>query len=227
MASSSTDIANYALAKLGSKRIQDINDSNSKGARLALLHYDQARKSLLRRHRWNFATLRAALTQDADAPAWGYKYQYAVPADFIRLMVVNNQDVWESGRADWFELEGSDTGRRILINSESVRIKYVGDVNNTNHFDDLFIEALSLFLAAKMARAMTGSDRKEQLLLEELEGTVLPDAMQTNASEAHIGENPPVIDAIQNSYLVRARGSRHADEWPEGPDGGTYGLPTA
>lgn len=225
MASSSTEIANFALAKLGSKRIQDINDGNSKGARIALLHYDQARKSLLRRHRWNFATFRATLTQDATAPEWGYKYQYAVPPDFLRLMVVNNQDVWESGRADWFELEGSETGRRLLINSESIRIKYVGDVTNPNYFDELYTEALALFLASKMARMMTGSDRKEQSLIEELESTVLPDAMQTNAAEAHGGENPPVIDALQNSYLVRARGSRYADDWPEGPDGGTYGYP--
>ena len=224
-ATSPTQVANLALAELGSSRISDINDANSKGARECLLHYDISLRATLRRHRWNFAIARKTLTELAEAPDWGYEHQFPVPSDFVRLSTVNDVDVWESGRVDWFELEGGAEGRRILVNSKNCRIKYVYENKDTTTWDDLFVKLFALQLAIDCCRKITGSDTKKHRLKADLEDVDLPTAMQANSAEAHSGENPPVVEALQNSLLVRARGAAYLDEYPEGPDAGTLPLP--
>lgn len=211
MAASSTTIANYALGILGSKRISDINDTTNKNARFTLLHYDQARREALRAHRWNFACRRVTLSQHADPPNWGYSYQYPLPADFIRLDQVNEVDAWSNQRADWFEIEsGLDAndnpiGTVLLIESSAVRIRYVADIEDVSRFDPLFTQALSVLLASKCARAITGSDSREGELRQQYEQIDLPAAMQADSAETNSGENPPIIEAISRSFFVRAR----------------------
>lgn len=232
MATTATEIANFALATLGARRITDITDDTQKSARIMNLHYAQARREVLRRHRWNFALRRQTLSQHADAPVFGYAYQYLVPSDFIRLDKVNEVSVWESQRADWFELEngrtteGADIGTVLLSNQSTIRIRYVADITDTQRFDPLFTAALGLLLAAKGARAITGSERLESELREKFEALDLPTAAQVDGAETSGGENPPIIDAINRSYFVRARGSLAMDAIPDGPTSPTaFPLP--
>ena len=221
-AQSSTEIANLALSKLGAKRIQDIGDDSSKGAREANLQYGPALRAMLRRHRWNFALKRAQLTELADSPAFGYNNQFQLPTDFIRLAQVNQEEVWETSKADWFEVEGGDTGRVILINAAECYIRYVWENTNTQQFDDLFVQAFALQLAALCARKVTGSDSKEHAIQQELEEFMLPMTQQVNAAEAHSGSNPPIIEALAGSHLVRSRGQVSSEDLPLGPDETVY-----
>ena len=208
MADSSTNIANFALAVLGSKRIQDIEDGTNKNARIAFLHYDQAREAVLRRHRWNFALRRKTLSQLATTPVYGYSFQYGMPADFSRLAEVNETSVWETGSADWFELEGdNDNGLVLLTNASNIRVRYVANITVVNRFDALFVEALTILLASKMARAITGSDKRELELRKQYEGMDLPTAQFVDGAETNSGENPPIYKALTQSGLVRARRS--------------------
>ena len=50
-----TDLTNLALAKIGERLIASLDDPNDKNARLAALHYGQARDEVLRSHFWGFA----------------------------------------------------------------------------------------------------------------------------------------------------------------------------
>lgn len=217
MPASATEIANYALGVLGSKRITDIGDTTSKNARITRLHYDQARREVLRSHRWNFACRRATLSQHADAPNWGYSYQYPLPADFIRLDQVNEVSVWATQRADWFEVESgldeSDNpiGTVLLINASTVQVRYVADISDVSRFDPLFTQAFSTLLASRCARSITGSDSREAELRQQYEAIDLPKAQQVDGAESNSGENPPLIDAITRSYFVRARSSGGLD----------------
>jgi len=221
MATTATEIANFALGVLGSKRISDIEDGTSKNARIAKLHYARARQATLRRGKWNFATRRKTLTAHADAPVYGYTYQFPLPEDYLRMMVINEVSTWESQRADWFEIENGqdknavDIGPCLLINADSVRIRYIGDVTDTNAFDALFVEALTTYLAAKMARAITGSDKREAALLAQFEQMDLPTAQQVDGSETRGNENPPLIEALANSFFVQARSATSGVETPE------------
>lgn len=224
MPTSSTTIANYALGILGSKRISDINDEDSKNARFCKLHYDQCRRELLRSHRWNFALRRATLSQHAAAPDWGFDYQYPLPSDFIRLDAVNEISIWATQKADWFEIESgmdasdNEIGTVLLINTDTVRIRYVADITDVTRFDPLFTRCISVLLASRCARALTGSDSRERELMEQYETIDLPNARQVDGAEVNSGENPPIIDAISRSFFVRARVSGGLDlPTPLGP----------
>lgn len=212
MATSKTSIANYALAILGSKRVSDIADTTSKNARILTLHYDQARKECLRLHRWNWALHRATLSRHADSPAYGFSYQYPLPSDFIRLDQVNELSVWNDQRADWFQIEhGLDSnenaiGKVLLTDADSVRIRYVADIEDVSLFDPLFVQALSVLLASKAARAITGSDSREAQLRRQFEEFDLPTAQQVDGAETSGNENPPLIDAMNRSYFAQSRG---------------------
>lgn len=223
MAATATEIANYSLAVLGAKRISDITDDTIKSARIMNLHYAQARQEVIRAGKWNFAIQRKTLSQHADAPEYGYAYQYSLPADFMRLDRVNEVSIWDTQRSDWFEIEnGLDSGDNsigpvLLTNATNIRIRYVADITDTQRFDPLFTQALTVLLAAKGARAITGSERKEQELRNQYEAIDLPHAQQVDGAETMSGENPPIIDAISRSFLVKSRGSSGLDYLPDGP----------
>lgn len=221
MATSKTDIANFALSSLSAKKISDIADSTVKNARVMTLHYDQCRKEILRLGRWNFATRRKALSAHADAPPFGYDYQYPLPVDFVRLMNVNEVSTWESANADWFDIEdgqtssGESIGSCLLVNIDSVRIRYIADVEDATQFDPLFIRAFRTLLAASACRQITGSDRKEAELLAQFDEVMMPMAQQVDGAETRSGEHPPLLKALRDSFFVRARRAGAGVEYPE------------
>jgi len=65
MATSSLEICNIALLKIGADSITALSDAN-KRARLCTLLYDFMRKKLLRAHPWNFAIKRSFLQKVTD-----------------------------------------------------------------------------------------------------------------------------------------------------------------
>src|SRR3546814_17391527 len=78
-----TGICNSALAKIGAARVSAL-DEGSKNASLCAELYEKCRDDLLRAHSWNFAMARTKLAQDAEAPAFGPRHAYALPADWAR-----------------------------------------------------------------------------------------------------------------------------------------------
>lgn len=202
-----TDIANFALGELGGKRIADLRDADSKNARVANLHYDQARKEVLRRHRWNFAMTRAELAQSSITPVWGWNYRFRLPSDHVRLAEVNHTDVWDyTQQAELFDIEGDNDGTYLMLNLDYAKIRYVSDITNPERFDALFTGALTALLAAKMARAITGDDKVAAQLREEYEKYFLPTAQHTDGVETRSNENSPLMDALRRSPSVRSRG---------------------
>ena len=57
MAISETSICNMALGRLGSKRINDFDDTDESSLPIVQcrLHYEQTRDALIRSHWWRFA----------------------------------------------------------------------------------------------------------------------------------------------------------------------------
>jgi hypothetical protein len=86
-AQSSTNILNTALARIGStERVTSIDDTTSNSAKRANLVWDQLRRALMVRHPWNFAVMRAVLNEAGTTPLFGWKHQYAVPANCLRWL---------------------------------------------------------------------------------------------------------------------------------------------
>lgn len=139
-------IINMALSKIGQEPIIDLDDDN-KRARHARIHYDQVRDEVLRAHTWNAATKRVALAALVATPAFGYTYQYQLPADFIRLQRLQYQ-------TEVFRVEGTV----VLSNESSLQVVYVYRLTDVTVMDAGLIRTIVAGIAHALARPLTGSD---------------------------------------------------------------------
>jgi len=140
------DICNGALNQLGASTILSLTE-DSKNARLCNARFTQVRDSIFRSHPWNCLQKRVQLAADTDAPAWGFTKQYTLPADCLRLLTILDYD------SD-YKVEG----RKILTDNSSLKILYIGRIEDPNEYDELLRETLSAALAADIAYAITSSN---------------------------------------------------------------------
>ena len=154
MPANSTDIVNDALARLGISQITSLTDG-SKQAQFATRMYDQTRDEVLALRDWTFAVQRATLTR-ANSTNSEWLYQYALPADFLRLVQLNNDEVGTIKHK--FALEGN----KIFTDSAALAVVYIGRVTDVTLYSPLFVESLSIKLAGKLAGPLAG-DRKMAL----------------------------------------------------------------
>lgn len=195
MASSSTEICNEALARLGEASISSIDD-NSVAARACKLHYEPVRDKLLRSHRWNFATTRAVLSQLSPAPLFGWDYQYQIPADCLRVLDIN-----DTADGDVITDEWVVEGTKILSNADTINLVYIARIETVGLFDDLFADALSCKLAVRLSESVRGTTGKTAELLEIYEQIIAPLARRTDANEGR--RRRGLLPT--NSLAVRAR----------------------
>jgi len=152
MATSSVEICNSALYKIGAQRITALSD-NVKAAIICNDQYDRLRKEVLRAHPWNFAITWVALAATANTPvAEEYTTEFALPSDVLRVLETNLAE-----NLDW-EIGYNVDGIKVLFcNDTAVTIKYIKNVTNTTLFAPDFEEALAFRLAADIAYALVQS----------------------------------------------------------------------
>lgn len=146
---STTSICNMALARIGAKRISDYDDSTDTKpeAIYCRLYYEQAAKALQRSHLWRFARHRVQLSLDTTDPVFEWTYAYLLPNDFLRLIAVYDGSDFPDGRTyESFELEGA----RLLIEEDTVYLKYIRWMSDVTTWDPLFTEVMVLSLAKKL-----------------------------------------------------------------------------
>jgi hypothetical protein len=146
----STTIANLALAKIGDQSILSLDDPSPE-ARFAKLFYGPTRDELLRLHQWNWATSMSRLSQVATPPEFSWKFAFALPSDFGRMITFNSYEASEP--AALYQIHG----KHLLTDEGTASIMYVRKMVDESLFDPLFIECLVLKLAAKLARPLAGS----------------------------------------------------------------------
>lgn len=194
MAANPTTICNLALAHLGEDHLMSLDD-DSREAQFCKRFYDQTRDEVIQSHPWNFAIRRAVLSRLAEAPAFGWAWQYQLPADCLRILQLNGHDV--SKREGRYEVEGG----RLLTNDDECAVRYLRRVEDAALFPPLFVEALALKIATRLAKPLTGSTSEVERLLTEYERITKPLAMRTDALEGR----PAVRPAWVESDFVRAR----------------------
>ena len=166
--SSITSICNQALARIGSKRINDYNDTTDTNtpAIYCRLFFEQTAKSLIRSHLWRFARGRVQLSQDSETPAFQWSYQYILPSDFLRhILLYDGSDLPEGRTYVSYEIEGN----RLLIDESEVYMKYVKWVSDVGKWDSLFIEVMILMLAQKLVMPLAGAGKEAQALKADLD----------------------------------------------------------
>lgn len=196
--STSVDIANFALGRLGAERILSLTQ-DTENAILANLHYEQTVRQVLRSHPWNCCKTRDTLTRLSDAPAFGYKYAYQLPIGFLRALTVNNANS-EADHDKW-KVEGET----LLTDETSVQLVYVYYEEDATKYDALLVDALAVKLASKMAGPITGNPRVAQSLEEEYETITRRIAQRVDSSEDSSNENHPLMAHVARSPLAQRR----------------------
>lgn len=199
MAANEVEIVNFALAKLGARRILSITDTNNENARLANIHYEQTVRSVLRSHPWSCCTKRDTLARLASAPEFGFAYAYQLPNDFLRAISVN--DVNSLGDRDKWVVEQD----MLLSDDESIQLVYVYYEEDATQYDELLVEAISVKLAAKLAAPITGNPATGQEFLREYEAMAFPSAARVDAQESHGNQNHPLQKVLSQSVMRQRR----------------------
>ena len=176
---SQVGIANRALTKLGSARITSL-DEDSKAAATLNSMYDDVLDACLREHVWSFAKTRAQLAALADAPLFGFGYQYRLPADFIRLIQIGQFLVYP--KTDTRGLFSIESGNILTDLQAPLYIRYLKRVTDPNAMDALFREAFACRLAIEACEAITQSSTKRQAAWAEHDRAIAQ-AIRVNAIE--------------------------------------------
>jgi len=190
---STVDICNGALNQLGATTILSLTE-DSKNARLCNQRFTQVRDAVFRSHPWNCLQKRVELAADTTAPAWGFSYAYTLPADCLRLLRILDYD-------SNYKVEG----RKILSNTSSMKILYIGRVTDPNEYDELLRETLSAALSADIAFAVT-SNNTTATNMYNLFQDKLKDARFVDSTEGqNVEQDLGMTDVIDAGTFINSR----------------------
>lgn len=176
-------IANKALTKLGLPTIQSF-DSQEEAARLAGAIFGTVRDFELATYPWAFAIKRTELPALAESPAFGYKFQYALPADFLRL-----EGIYNCGGADKnaYELEGNNLLTDI---GAPLQIRYISRELNQIKWPPYFVEAVATKLAYEMCERLKQDPQRKSVLWQEYQA-IIGAAKRCNAIQLAVKDIRP------------------------------------
>lgn len=198
MALSKTDIANQALGRIGAQRIMDLDDVDSKSARICKNVFEATVREVGRSAEWNCLKKRARIGRLTDAPEFGWAYQYQLPADFLRMVKLNGTRA-DNDPGDEWEVEG----RKLLTDAEEAKIQFIGYKDDPNEYDALFTNAVVVLLASKIAVPLRqdGGDMANALL-SEYQRIALPQARTKDGGERKRRRYDP---ASESTFLAARR----------------------
>lgn len=164
------DVVNIALRRIGAKPVTALDDTTPNGA-IAADVYPTERDSLLRAHTWNFAVARASLTKSDTAPTFEYANAFLLPADFLRVIAVYDNDAGDGAVRYRLEtLEISDVFTQVIAcDADSVWLKYVRQMDTTDLMTAQFRNLLALRCARVFAIAIANSNTLVQLIDAEIQ----------------------------------------------------------
>ena len=124
----------------------------------------------------------------------GFTYAYTLPADCLRLLKILDYD-------SNYKVEG----RKILSNTSSMKILYVGRVTDPNEYDELLRETLSSSLGADIAFGVTSNNQTAtnmyNLFKEKLRDARFVDSTEGQNIDSDLG----MADVIDASTFINSR----------------------
>lgn len=155
------EICNMALARIGVERIETLSEE-SEPARVCRQFYDHARRVVLRRFPWTFATRRAKLALLTEKPE-DYLYAYRYPADCLYIRKLYNENFDNNPAYSMWKITSDDSGRVIYTDFDKATLEYVADISDCGLFDEHFADVLAWKMAADMAFKLTGNMQVAQM----------------------------------------------------------------
>lgn len=188
MSFSLVKICNMALGKCGiTKQIGALDFSGSETVSqeemMCAQYFELAFRAAARGHDWKCLTTQADISGNtATSPVWGFDYSYSLPSNCIRVLAL------EDTTANW-----KIHGRLLCTDATDVKIEYIQYTLNTDLWDDLFVEALVMRLAAHLAPALCGEGAVAiaDALLKWHERVTLPGARWADSTE----RSTPVLES--------------------------------
>ena len=147
MATSKVNICSNALLLLGDSPISSFNGDSNR-ALLSSNLWDNARQAVLRAHPWNCAKEMVALAPETGAPAFDWDYKFLLPGECLRVLFVGQE-----GDPDDYLVNG----RRILANVNPLYLTYIYDNTDIASWDASLVQAMEVYMAARMAYPITKS----------------------------------------------------------------------
>lgn len=219
---SQQSIYNMALGHISVAPISDINE-NSNAANTLNTFWDAAVRETLRAAPWDFNTVYVTLAQSATYTIitnWAFAYQY--PSNCVRVWKllaplsgssivgifpgiypntsVNSWNGFNMQRAKFqVRYDPVNNNKVILTNVSQAIGEYSVPITDVTQFDDMFVRALSLRLAAYACSPLVNDDAKVEGLLQ-LAQAASSEAMRMNDEEGNLDKN------AESSAFLDARG---------------------
>lgn len=219
---SQQSIYNMSLAHISVAPISDINE-NSNSANILNSFWDACVRETLRAAPWDFNTVYVTLAQSASYKIitnWSFAYQY--PANCVRVWrilspisgtsivgifpgiypntSVNSWNGFNMQRQKFqVRYDPVNNGKVVLCNAAQAMGEYSVPITDVTQFDDMFVRALSLRLAAYVCTPLINDDVKAGALMKLAEGSA-SDAMRMNEEESPTEQNQ------ESSAFLDARG---------------------
>lgn len=179
-------------------------------ARLCNTWYDACRREVLEVHDWSFARGRVTLASHIDPPPDEWAYRYQAPADMLAVRRLWNPfsdaqmivyPLADFGNAVPYELETSLDGQTLtlLTNLAPAKLIYTRDQTLVQMFSPQFVNALSHYLAAKIAYGLTGNSGS--MIAKEQQQQFQSAMTAASASDANQG----VQATPRDGYAIRSR----------------------
>ncbi|KAF0146563.1 MAG: hypothetical protein FD153_104 [Rhodospirillaceae bacterium] len=173
---SKVEICNLALLQIGEDTITNLHEK-SKAARVCHVLYAPSRDAVLESFPWSFALQRQTLALLAESAPLPWAYAYQRPIDCLR-----SEEILPT-RPDkpvLFAVEGD----KVLTDQAGAVLLYVRSIDDPALFSAQFVQALSWYLAGKLAIPLTGDEAKARLCLQ-MYGAVVQEARTIQANQGH------------------------------------------
>jgi hypothetical protein len=161
---SQVQIINIGLSKIGSYYISSLTEG-TKQQIYGVMHWENARDSLLQEVWWSFATDAVRLALLAGIPV-GFSHQYQLPNDYLVIQKISVDGTFNDHDSIAFKIRG----KTLCTDEDTIYIQYTKQITDTSLFTPLFSKILSCDLASLMAEPIAGmSEQGKTLILNERE----------------------------------------------------------
>jgi len=157
---SKVQICNMALSRLGASTITSLTD-NTTEAKLCNTLFDDLADRVMVQGSWTTTIFRAALALTTNTPSFGFSYEFQLPVDPLCLKVLDINEA-KPGTLE-YRIEGD----KLLCDSSTIKIRYIGKLTDTEEYGPLLTEAIELLLASYLAFPITGDRMIAQSMREE------------------------------------------------------------
>lgn len=157
MATTQLSLYNGALALIKERSLVTLTDNNESRRQLDRA-WDGAIDACLEQGLWNFSIRTAKFTKEgAFTATFGYKNQFAKPADFIRIVAVCNDEYFNAPLTQY-----TDEAGYWYSDLDDIYVSYVSNAatygSQLSRWPQSFVGVVEAYLAMKIAPRVAGTD---------------------------------------------------------------------